>query len=233
MAAKKESIELHCSHCNLDFRLWIPYDVLPEWENGVRVNCIRCGAQYFIKKGPGGFESSLIKEIRFDEKPVATVPVAPPAQKIVPEIPSMPERRPINPAHMSADTVIIVEDDRLSREMAENTLKDLGMRLVTLKNATEAVKFLRKEHVSLIVTDLYLKNPSDPESLIDGEEMLKRIADSGLNIPAIITTGKDIIDDLVLDPKWFDLHVKGFIQKGNPFWAEELKLKIKEVLYKG
>ena len=49
-------------------------------------------------------------------------------------------------------------------------------------------------------------------------------------IPAIITTGKDIIDDLVMDPKWFDLHVKGFIQKGNPFWADELKLKIKEVL---
>jgi hypothetical protein len=37
----------------------------------------------------------------------------------------------------------------------------------------------------------------------------------------------------VLDPKWFELNVKGFIQKGNPFWVEELKLKVKEVLYKG
>jgi hypothetical protein len=35
----------------------------------------------------------------------------------------------------------------------------------------------------------------------------------------------------VLDPKWFDLHVKGFIQKGNPFWTDELKLKLKEVIH--
>ncbi len=56
------------------------------------------------------------------------------------------------------------------------------------------------------------------------------MVESGRNVPAIITTGKDIIDDLVLDPKWFDLNVKGFVQKGNPFWGEELKTKIKEIL---
>ena len=60
-----------------------------------------------------------------------------------------------------------------------------------------------------------------------------QLRESGVSAPAIITTGKDIIDDLVLDPKWFELNVKGFIQKGNPFWVEELKLKVKEVLYKG
>ena len=37
----------------------------------------------------------------------------------------------------------------------------------------------------------------------------------------------------VSSAKWFELKVKGFIQKGNPFWVEELKLKVKEVLYKG
>ena len=100
------------------------------------------------------------------------------------------------------------------------------------KNAAEALKALRTERVNRIVTGRYLKNPADPESLIDGEDLLKRVVASGMNIPAIITTGKDILDDLVLDPKWFDLHVKGFIQKGNPFWSEELKLKIKEVMYK-
>jgi hypothetical protein len=41
-----------------------------------------------------------------------------------------------------------------------------------------------------------------------------------------------MIDDLILDPKWFELRVKGFIQKGNPFWANELRDKIKEVLNK-
>ena len=68
---------------------------------------------------------------------------------------------------------------------------------------------------------------------MDGEELLQKMRSTGFEMPAIVTTGKDIIDDLVLDPKWFELKVKGFIQKGNPFWVEELKLKVKEVLYKG
>lgn len=128
--------------------------------------------------------------------------------------------------------VLFIDDDRLAREMAEGTLGDAGIKLLTAKNSGEALKALKSGGVDLIVTDLYLKNPSDPESQIDGEELLQRVKETGAEIPAIITTGKDILDDLVLDPKWFELRVKGFIQKGNPFWMDELKGKIKEVLYK-
>ena len=66
-------------------------------------------------------------------------------------------------------------------------------------------------------------NQTDNLDDIDGEDLLKMVVEKGLDIPAIVTTGKDIVDDLILDPKWFNLHVKGFVQKGNPFWAEELK----------
>ena len=130
------------------------------------------------------------------------------------------------------ETVLVIDDDKLAREMVKSAMKDVGIRLATAQNSAEAIKFIKSERVDLIVTDLYLKNPGDPETLVDGEEVLKKIADMGIVIPAIITTGKNIIDDFVLDPKWFDLRVKGFIQKGNPFWADELKLKIKEVMYK-
>ncbi|HXI10050.1 MAG TPA: response regulator, partial [Thermodesulfobacteriota bacterium] len=159
-------------------------------------------------------------------------PPPPPVQAPEVQVPVTQPPAPAPAAPTSSDTVLVVEDDRIAREMVEATVKDLGYRLITVKNATEAINVLRKERITLVVADLYLKNPADPESTLDGEDLLKKIIDSGLSIPSIITTGKDIIDDLVLDPKWFDFNVKGFIQKGNPFWADELKLKVKEILYK-
>lgn len=249
MSPNKESIEISCADCGTRFRLWVPFEMLREWEKGVRISCIKCGAEHFVRKGLDGFDVSRLKELLVEDilahapeatpGPAKTVQAAPPPPPPKPvHLPQIEIPEPLQPhaaaaAAESRDTVLVVEDDRLAREMVEGTVKDLGFRLISVKNATEAIKILRKERVTLIVADLYLKNPADPESLLDGEELLKKIVDSGLSIPAIITTGKDIIDDLVLDPKWFDFNVKGFIQKGNPFWADELKLKVKEILYKG
>lgn len=254
MSPNKESIEISCADCATRFRLWVPFEMLREWEKGVRISCIKCGAEHFVRKGLDGFDVSRLKELTVEDRPVPapvaqprpakTVQAAPPPPpppkpvQVPQQVPQIEIPAPLQPpappaVAESRDTVLVVEDDRLAREMVEGTVKGLGFRLISVKNATEAIKILRKERVTLIVADLYLKNPADPESLLDGEELLKKVVDSGLSIPAIITTGKDIIDDLVLDPKWFDFNVKGFIQKGNPFWADELKLKVKEILYKG
>ena len=126
----------------------------------------------------------------------------------------------------------MIEDDIIARAMVESQLFDSGIEVVMAKNSSEALRAIKKQKFSLIVSDLHLKNQADPEAQLDGEELIKRIIDSGVELPAIITTGKDILDDMIADPKWFDLRVKGFIQKGNPFWVDELKLKIKEVLFK-
>jgi CheY-like chemotaxis protein len=209
--------------------MWIPPDIASSWENGAYLSCINCGTRFQAKKEG---KTYVVKEAG-GAAPVAAAqaPAPEPAQAPQPDAAPAPAASPPSAVEAS-ETVLLIEDDRLSREMADQSLKDTGIRLLAAKNATEALKLLRTENVNLLVTDLYLKNPDDPESQLDGEELLKRISDSGVHLPAIITTGKDIIDDIVLDPKWFDLRVKGFIQKGNPFWVEELKLKIKEVLYK-
>lgn len=234
-ASGKEALEISCSACNARFRLWLPSDQMAEWEKGSSISCIRCGAKYAVKKTARGFNVSASKEAPLREKVAekafeASAPEAPEA----PRAPARPVRQKAEEkAEKTAEAVLLIDDDRLAREMMEHTLEDTGMRLITAKNGPEALKILRNEEIDLIVTDLYLKNPDDPESRIDGEELLKKAQSMGLSLPSIVTTGKDIIDDLVLDPKWFDLQVKGFIQKGNPFWVEELKLKIKEVMFKG
>jgi len=221
MAEKKESVEVHCSECNTAFRLWLPQEFVPVDSTGVRINCVKCGARYLITKEGKSFKSKK-----------AEVAVAAPAPARSKTTAADAEKTPAA-AVESTETILMIEDDKVARAMAENQLRDAGIRTLTAKNSTEALNLLKKNTVSLIVTDLHLKNANDPESQLDGEELLKRIVDSGVNVPAIITTGKDVIDDLMLDPKWFELHVKGFIQKGNPFWVEELKMKIKEVLFKG
>lgn len=223
----KEPVEVSCAGCESKFRLWVPSEMLSEWERGVRISCVRCGSQYFIKKKADGFDIRPLAAAPVAAQP-ARAPEALPAVQDTPRAPAAAQ-----PAAVDQDTILIVEDDRLSREMVETTLNGLGFRTIPAKNAEEAMTAVKKERVNLIVTDLYLKNSVDPGADMDGGDMLQKMHDAGIGAPAIITTGKDILDDMVLDPKWFDLKVKGFIQKGNPFWVEELKLKVKEVLFKG
>lgn len=230
MNNKKEPVEITCGKCKTTFRLWVPAEVASEWEKGAKISCVSCGADILVRKSPEGYETRMAQAPGAEATPAGQPQAEAPAEaeaRTAQAPPSPP------PAPSGGDQVVLfIDDDRLAREMAEGTLGDAGIKLLTAKNSGEALKALKSGGVDLIVTDLYLKNPSDPESQIDGEELLQRVKETGAEIPAIITTGKDILDDLVLDPKWFELRVKGFIQKGNPFWMDELKGKIKEVLYK-
>jgi CheY-like chemotaxis protein len=243
-AATKEPVEITCSECSGAFRLWIPAERLGEWEKGSRISCVKCGAKFFLVWTGAGFEVTPLSELakkaaaqkaaeapRMEARQAVNTPAPPPVQAAAPRETQRPA--PVREvAQAPGETILVIEDDRLSRDMVENSLSELGFSIIPVKSSTEALTAV-KQKVHLIITDLYLKNPADAESLLDGEDLLIRIRESGVSAPAIITTGKDIIDDLVLDPKWFELNVKGFIQKGNPFWVEELKLKVKEVLYKG
>lgn len=213
MPIKKEALEVKCGRCDTNFRLWIPTEILPEWDKGVEINCIKCGARFQIKRGDKGLEVTLIEE----EKPAAA---------------GAAEGGEAAEGGKGAERVLYVEDDKLATAVAQSTLGDMGVELIIVKTGREALQKLDNGKIDLLVTDLHLIIPDNPEADIDGEDLLKMVVEKGLNIPAIVTTGKDIVDDLILDPKWYDLHVKGFIQKGNPFWAEELKDKIKEVLNK-
>lgn len=212
MTIKKEAIEINCSGCGARFRLWIPEDLLSGWGGGEEINCVKCGARFLVKGGPSG----------------VSVTSAAPARKAAPA-PETLAPAEIEPAE-EKKKVIFVDDDKLAIAIAQNSLSDLDISLVTAKSGEEALKQIALSRFDVIVTDLHLKVPSDPNRQLDGEDVLKRAAALGTPLPAIITTGKDIIDDIALDPKWFDLKVRGFIQKGNPFWADELKTKLKEVL---
>ncbi|MBI5887971.1 MAG: response regulator [Deltaproteobacteria bacterium] len=211
MAVKKEAVEIECSECPARFRLWVPSGMMSELEKGARINCVRCGTAYSVKRNVTGFSIMPARE-----KAAAAAPE--------PEAPQ-PE-----PSVKSKNHILIVDDDKLAREMVDHSFKDSGLTMMIVKNAKEAIQAVQTKPVTLIVTDMHLKNQADPDATMDGEELLRKIVSLGFKIPSVLTTGKDIIDDLVEDPKWFDLNVKSFIQKGSPFWVEELKAKIQELL---
>ncbi len=202
MSEKKEPIEIECPECNAKFRIWVPVNLLPKWNAGEDIGCIKCRASLYISKQGDIFNVRSLKEIEADKE------------------------------ESNKENILVVDDDALVRKMTEDMLVGIGIRAILVKNAEEALRVLEKTKVNVIISDLHLKNPNDPHSLVDGEEFLGKVISMGKKIPSVITTGKELIDDLVLNPKWYDLNVKGFIQKGNPFWMDELVVKIKELLKK-
>lgn len=345
MAVKKESVEIKCPDCKIEFRLWVPTTHLTLWEgdDGERVNCVRCPTHFKIRKTIDGVkvfklqrtvvdtgstaaaapepssapaedaaptpaqagpdktdEPSAIlsdenggSDVAIAEKPVESVEeeTAPETEEehIETEIPEEPEKAPEEepqdsetleetkeedkplididditdqPPEAAApiieeveeeileldavkieqvstmglsqhgETVLLVEDESLSRAVAENSLIDLNITLLTAEDGKVAIDILNDKHIDLLITDLHLSSDENQHPRIDGENILQVLADKGLGIPAIVTTGKEMIDDIAMNPKWFPLNVKGFVQKGSPFWSEELKDKIKEIINK-
>ena len=160
--AAKEPVEVSCTGCESKFRLWVPAEMLPEWERGVRINCVRCGSQYFIRKKRTGFEIKPLGAAQAGR--LRQAPEAPPAVHEAPKPqPAVEEPRATGrTAVPDKETILVVEDDRLSREMVETTLTELGFRTIPAKNAAEAMAAARKERINLIVTDLYLEEPDGP-----------------------------------------------------------------------
>lgn len=207
----KEAIEIDCKGCKTQFRLWVPTVLLSSWGNGEEINCVKCGMRYLIKKSSSTIQ---ITEVSTDAGSVDNT--------------KEDNTEPEPPKHK----ILFVDDDKLSAAVAENALEGKAVAITTATSGEEALELFKEDDFDLIVTDLHLINPEDPNSRLDGEDLLREITDIaiGREIPSIVMTGKDMIDDIAMDPKWLDMRVKGFVQKGNPFWADEMKTKIKEIL---
>jgi len=200
MNKKKEPIEIECPACHVKFRLWVPLKLLPQWKMGEEIGCIQCKSPLLVSREGDKFKVQSLLDVEAQSE------------------------------EAKKEKVLIVDDDALVRKMTEDALIGLGVRPMIAKNAEEALRILEKNDISAMVVDLYLKSSADPGSTMDGEDFLRIVMGKGKSIPSIVITGKELIDDLIPDPKWYELRVKCFIQKGNPFWIDELVVKVKEML---
>jgi two-component system, cell cycle sensor histidine kinase and response regulator CckA len=119
------------------------------------------------------------------------------------------------------ETILVVEDEDILRELAVQVLEDLGYRVLTAADGTDAIAVLRGESardIQLIVTDLVMPRMS-------GRELVTWVASEFGEMRVLFMSG--YTDDEILRHAVHDAQVE-YIQK--PFTPKALALKIRGVL---
>jgi DNA-binding response OmpR family regulator len=113
--------------------------------------------------------------------------------------------------------VLICEDDNLTLQALEHSIRIDGYETITAKDGLEAKKILADVQIDLLVTDLHMPN-------FDGLELIQYIrSDLKRTFPIIMLTRVGS-DDIVLHA--FEQGADDYITK--PFSPKELSIRIKK-----
>lgn len=95
----------------------------------------------------------------------------------------LPERqlRPWSPADLSGITILVVDDERDSCELARRFLEERQARVVLAQDGKQALLQLASQAIDLIVSDIGMPD-------VDGYELMRRIRAGGHALPAIALT---------------------------------------------
>ncbi|MCI8372681.1 MAG: response regulator transcription factor [Lachnospiraceae bacterium] len=86
--------------------------------------------------------------------------------------------------------ILIVEDDNSISELLRETITKQGYTCEQAYSGTEAMLLLRMKDFSLVLLDLMIPG-------ISGEEVLEKIREQEPNLPVMILTAKDTLDDKI------------------------------------
>jgi DNA-binding response OmpR family regulator len=100
-------------------------------------------------------------------------------------------------------TVLVVEDNVLSRELTNALLKSAGYNVVLAKDGAEALMMVGREAIDLLVLDVDLP-------YIDGHSLLQAMHENGVAVPAIFISG--LPGDSV-EVRAFEVGAADFIRK--------------------
>lgn len=118
-------------------------------------------------------------------------------------------------------TVMLVEDDQVTREMMWRILRKAGWRVVEAENGKVALRYLEEYQPDLILLDLMM-----PE--MDGFEFIIHLRHhkEWASIPVVVLTAKDIS---IEDRLWLNHRVDIVFQKG-AYSREELLAEVRHLL---
>jgi len=91
---------------------------------------------------------------------------------------------------MSKEKILVVDDDRSTRETLEIFLNEIGFNVLLASDGNDGFEIYESEKPALVITDLKMPN-------IDGIKLLKMIKNSNTNIPVIIITAYDDMDTTI------------------------------------
>ncbi|HEU4596670.1 MAG TPA: sigma-54 dependent transcriptional regulator [Pyrinomonadaceae bacterium] len=85
-------------------------------------------------------------------------------------------------------TVLVVDDDRLLRRQLHWALVE-HHRVLEAETRAEAIDFLKREHVDVVLCDLHL--PPDLEGIEEGLAVVEAARDNRPSVPVVVITGSD------------------------------------------
>ncbi len=118
------------------------------------------------------------------------------------------------------ETVLMVEDDEMVRNITEKILKDCGYNVLVAEDGEAALKIVQaqKDRIQLVLTDVVMPK-------MGGKELADNLKSVLPQIPLIYMSGYTYNADIIGDLAGSEIH---FIQK--PFTPHVLSKKVREVL---
>jgi DNA-binding response OmpR family regulator len=119
-----------------------------------------------------------------------------------------------------ANKILVVEDDNNIEQLVTFKLKNSGFEVFNARNGQEALDFLKKNSVDLIVTDVMMP-------IMGGKELVMELKKDPKtkSIPTVMLTSRTLEKEIV---EGFELGVDDYIKK--PFSPQEFIVRIKTVL---
>ena len=116
-------------------------------------------------------------------------------------------------------TILVVDDEQIQREIVEKILTCLGYEVTTVSSGEEAISFLEKNTVDLVLLDMLM------EPGINGRQTFEQIIATCPGQKAIVVSGYSESDDI---KKLVKLGVLGLLKK--PYTMEEIGQTVQEAL---
>lgn len=115
-------------------------------------------------------------------------------------------------------SILVVEDDVTLNKMICAKLKQEQYKAFTAFDGEEAIKVMESEHIDLIISDVMMPN-------MNGYELTKELRYANYNMPILMVTAKDQIDDM---ERGFTVGTDDYMVK--PINLKEMILRVKALL---
>lgn len=114
--------------------------------------------------------------------------------------------------------ILVVEDDLAMADLYDSVLSQAGYQVFQAHDGLQALDILETEYISLIITDIMMPN-------MDGYEFTQALRDAKYEMPVIMITAKDTIND---KKHGFRIGIDDYMVK--PIDLEEMVLRVEAVL---
>lgn len=115
-------------------------------------------------------------------------------------------------------SILVVEDDITLNKMICAKLKQEQYKTFTAFDGEEAIKVMECEHIDLIISDVMMPT-------MNGYELTKELRNANYNMPILMVTAKDQIDDM---ERGFTVGTDDYMVK--PINLKEMILRVKALL---